>query len=302
VLRERATGFARRNLVSRSRKTPGLCERAKPIFTEWPDREGGVDDGRKLKEKEIFVDVGGFSLYARVMGTGKPTVVFESGLGDDLDSWNLVQPAIARLTCTVAYDRAGLGESQPSPGPRNISSMVEELHALLSRAKLTPPYLIVAHSLGGFIARMFTHRYPDQVCGLVLVDPSHEDFQKGMAALRSPEEWSAMEKQRSEHYRSAPVPVRAEVQELQHDLEQMASVTWTGGIPTTILTSTRLEENARRFGMMLEDKALWRRLHAGWLTQVPDAKHILTDQSGHYIQREQPELVIKAIRKMIHAG
>jgi pimeloyl-ACP methyl ester carboxylesterase len=180
--------------------------------------------------------------------------------------------------------------------------MVEELHALLSRGKLTPPYLIVAHSLGGFIARMFAHRYPNRVYGLVLVDPSHEDFQKGMAALRLPEEWSAMEKQTSEHYLSAPVPVRAEIQELQQDLEQMASVTWISGIPTTILTSTRLEENARRFGMMPEDKALWRRLHAGWIAQVPDAKHIITDQSGHYIQWEQPELVIKAIRKMIRAG
>jgi pimeloyl-ACP methyl ester carboxylesterase len=259
-------------------------------------------DRRKLGPKEISVDVGGYSLYARLMGTGKPGVVFECGLGDDVNTWNRVQPEIAELTSTLTYDRAGLGDSQPSPQPRDIESMVSDLHALLGSVQIPAPYLLVGHSLGGFIVRMFAFQYPDLVSGLVLVDPSHEGFQGGRKEMRSPEEWDELEKERVARMLDAPSGPLAELREFQHSMEQMAAVTWQPNIPVTILTSTRFGASEQRGGLRPEDKRLWAELHAGWLKQVPGARHILTDQSGHYIQWEEPELVIDAIRGMIEGG
>jgi len=250
-------------------------------------------------EKDIFVDVGGYSLHARIVGKGKPTLVFESGLGDDLEIWNQVQPIMADHMCTLAYDRAGLGKSDASPHPRTISFMVEDLHSLLANANFAPPYLIVAHSLGGLIARMFAYRYPDFVTGLVLVDPAHEDFPKHMAELRSPEQWSTYQRQMDNLSLEAPLGARAEYQHWQQDFESMAPVAWLPHIPTTILTSIRLDRDARRLGTLPEDKELWRQLHESWLKQVPNAKHVVTQKSGHYIHIEQPELVINAVREMI---
>jgi pimeloyl-ACP methyl ester carboxylesterase len=105
------------------------------------------------------------------MGQGSPTVLFESGLMSTVRSWDDIQPEIARSTRAVSYDRAGLGWSDPGPAPRDAERIVGELHELLERAEVSPPYILVGHSFGGLTTRLFAARYPEQVAGLVLIDP-----------------------------------------------------------------------------------------------------------------------------------
>lgn len=124
-----------------------------------------------------LVDIGGKHLHLAESGEGSPTVIFDSGMGGNMLDWCLVQPEIARFTRTVAYDRLGLGWSDPIPPDvsRSSQDMVEELYALLTAAQVPPPYIYVGHSLGGLNARLFADKHPAEFAGAVLVDATHED-------------------------------------------------------------------------------------------------------------------------------
>jgi pimeloyl-ACP methyl ester carboxylesterase len=122
-----------------------------------------------------MVDMGGYRLHLQRLGVGSPTVVLEAGQGGAGLIWEPVMQEIARFTQVVAYDRAGLGWSDPSPRPRTAEAMVDELHSLLEKAGIPGPYVLVGWSTGAMNVRLFAHRYPGEVVGLVLVDPAHED-------------------------------------------------------------------------------------------------------------------------------
>ncbi len=122
-----------------------------------------------------LIDIGGYRLHLHAQGEGGPTVVLEAGNGDFSLTWSLVQPEAARLTRVVSYDRAGLGWSDRGPRPRTVDVAMDELRTLLHGAGIPGPYILVGHSYGGMVARLFAYRYPGDVAGLVLVDAAHED-------------------------------------------------------------------------------------------------------------------------------
>jgi pimeloyl-ACP methyl ester carboxylesterase len=130
-----------------------------------------------------MVDVGGFRLHLLCTGTAEPgraTVVLSAGAGDFAVDWGLVQAALAASTRVCSYDRAGTGWSDPGPEPRTLQQESEELGLLLRRAGEAPPYVLVGHSVGGLVVRLFQERHPGDVVGLVLVDPTHEDVRLGL--------------------------------------------------------------------------------------------------------------------------
>src|SRR6202030_2599027 len=104
-------------------------------------------------------------------GQGSPTIVLEAGLMSTTLSWSEIQRALAQSYRVVSYDRAGLGWSDLGPMPRTAGRMVEELHTLLERAAIPPPYVLVGHSFGGLTMPLFAARYPQETAGMVLVDP-----------------------------------------------------------------------------------------------------------------------------------
>lgn len=131
-----------------------------------------------------LVDIGGghrLNLYCT--GSGSPTVILEAGLGGTTLDWRLVQPLVARTTRVCSYDHAGLGFSDAGPLPRTTATIVDDLHALLRAAAVSPPYVLVGHSAGSLTVRLFADRYRSEVAGMVLVDPSHEDQNVRLAAL-----------------------------------------------------------------------------------------------------------------------
>jgi pimeloyl-ACP methyl ester carboxylesterase len=130
-----------------------------------PQKLVGVEPGRRL------------NLYCT--GSGSPTVVFESGLGDGTRVWGLIQPSIAKHTRACSYDRAVLGFSDPPTRPSTSANMVDDLHRLLRTAHVKPPYVLVGSSLGGMNVKLFAESYLSEVAGLVFVDASHEDLGKG---------------------------------------------------------------------------------------------------------------------------
>ena len=128
-----------------------------------------VDNGRRL------------NLYCT--GSGMPIVIFEAGLGDSTKAWGLVQPEVSKHTKACSYDRAGLGFSDASDVPGTAGNAEKDLGELLRVAKLPPPYILVGHSYGALILKLFTFENQKDVAALVLVDPSHEDIGKNIFAI-----------------------------------------------------------------------------------------------------------------------
>jgi pimeloyl-ACP methyl ester carboxylesterase len=132
-------------------------------------------------------------LSADVRGDGAPVVVFEAGSWDIGLTWSPVQDRVSATTQTVSYDRAGLGRSEASYEPRTPGQMVAELRRLLATVEAPPPYVLVGHSFGALVVRLFAHLFPDEVAGLVLVDGAHEDqvdrfpepIQEAMSAMEA---------------------------------------------------------------------------------------------------------------------
>ncbi len=133
---------------------------------------GRARDKRRFPPPGRLVDIGGGCLHADERGEGAPLVVFEAGIAATSLSWRLVQPEVARFTRTVSYDRGWLGWSEPILQPRSIRQVVEELHALLERMGIRGRRILVAHSYGALVARAYAARYPAEVYGMVLVDPT----------------------------------------------------------------------------------------------------------------------------------
>jgi pimeloyl-ACP methyl ester carboxylesterase len=123
-----------------------------------------------------LIDVGGYRLHLHCAGAGEPTVVLESGVGSYSAAWSLVQPEVARYTRVCAYDRAGYAWSDRAPAsmPRTSDQLARELHVLLHRAGIRPPLLLVGHAAGALYARLYASRFPEDVAGMVLVDPVRE--------------------------------------------------------------------------------------------------------------------------------
>src|SRR5918993_2783805 len=129
-------------------------------------------DERAYPPPGKLVDVGGHSLHINCVGQGGPTVILEAANGGTSAHWTRVQQEVARATRVCAYDRAGLGWSEPGPEPRDAKQVSSELHTLLKGANIEGPYVLVGHSFGGLYVRTYAARYPDEVAGVVLVDSS----------------------------------------------------------------------------------------------------------------------------------
>ncbi len=146
-----------------------------PIAALVYEKAAEAADAYRYPPMGKLVDIGGRRLHLYCSGSGGPTVVVESGRGSYSVDWVYVQPAVAQFARICTYDRAGYGWSDPNHAPRSMPEISEELFLLLERAKVPGPYVLVGHSMGGLIVRLFAERHPEVVVGMVLVDSSHED-------------------------------------------------------------------------------------------------------------------------------
>jgi pimeloyl-ACP methyl ester carboxylesterase len=132
-----------------------------------------------------LLDVGGCRLHLQSAGSGTPTVVLEAGLGGMSSAWAWVQSETAEFSHVVSYDRAGLGWSEPDTTKKTAMQVARRLRSLLQCANVTPPYVLVGHSMGGFFIRVFADLFPEAVAGVVLVDASHPDQQRRSSAIKT---------------------------------------------------------------------------------------------------------------------
>ena len=135
-------------------------------------RVGARRDRLRYTDSGRWVDIGsGCRLYLLEKGSGGPTVLFESGIAATNLNWCRIQETVSQFTHTASYDRGGLGWSSPASSARTPGNIAIELHAMLETAEIKPPYVLVGPSFGGLVMRRYALLYPEDVAGVVLVDP-----------------------------------------------------------------------------------------------------------------------------------
>jgi pimeloyl-ACP methyl ester carboxylesterase len=230
------------------------------------------------------VDVGGRLLRMKVVGEGSPAVVLEIGLGGPLEVWDLVQPELARHTRVVAYDRVGAVDQKDSLSGEDIA---RELHAALHRAGIEPPYVLVGQSFGGVYNRLFASMYPDEVAGMVLLDPTHEDFLAWLK-VHHPKE------RLSKHF----VRKLASAAGVQETLTQLKLTDPLPDVPVVVVTGTKFIDDPLRIDAL----PVWTEVHRRWVTSLPQGRHVLASNSGHGVPIEVPDLVVHLVREVVESA
>ena len=136
---------------------------------------GAWHDGRVLKQIGRSVDIGGRTLNIYCTGEGSPTVIFVSGRTAPGYVWTPTQRGVSAFTRACWYDRADLGWSDSGPDPEWADAAARDLHRLVQNAGLRPPLVLVGHSFGGHVIRLYHHAYPGEASGMVFVDTALED-------------------------------------------------------------------------------------------------------------------------------
>ena len=233
------------------------------------------------KQTFTYVSLDGRHLRMLVQGNGPVTVVFENGLGPPLEMWGKVQPAVSAFARTVTYDRAGVGLSDAGPLPRDARHIADDLHRALQVARIQPPYVLVGASLGGPYVRVSAGLYPAEVAGIVLVDPEPDSAH--IDGARSPEARALSETLNEAKTSSIPAGVPV----LLIRAEGEAEVPFA----TRSIRAARLAHRPAIAAESLEDKA--------WVGGIADGTMIVTSDSGHNVEIEQPDLVIATIRRAV---
>jgi pimeloyl-ACP methyl ester carboxylesterase len=212
-------------------------------------------------------------------GAGEPAVVLEAGLNNGAASWQRVMPLLAPHVRVAAYDRAGLGGSDPAPGLVTVDRQIDDLASVIT-GLAAGPCVLAGHSWGGILVQLLAFRRPDLVAGLVLVDPGHEELE---SLLPLPVQWGwriMLTVFPDELHDDAPVTMAA-LRELRAAARPFPDV------PVVVLSAAR--GFPRRF------RAHWTRLQAGLAATAQQGRHAVVDGTGHNIPRNRPDVVAGTI-------
>jgi pimeloyl-ACP methyl ester carboxylesterase len=218
---------------------------------------------------------------------GTATVVFEAGLGDDWTSWDEVASKVARHTKVFAYSRPGFGASEPTTTPRDPQTIVEELRELLAYEGYAPPYVVVGHSMGGTYMELFAKAHPDEVVGAVLVDPRHRDFLELCEEAKLDNCGITDEMQKGQ-----PIYAVAEYREFAKASEQIRAAGPFGSYPLRVLTATEHPVSHAR-------ELFWEQMNGSLALEADDGKQIMVRGAGHYIQLDEPDVVVNSILEVL---
>lgn len=295
-------------------------------------------DRRKFLPPGKLIEINDKNWHYQIMGKGHPTVIIDSGTGGTHLDWQLVQPEVAKFTKILTYDRAGYGWSEASSEPRTAEQVVSELRQLLGEVEIEPPYVLVGMSLGGLFSRLFAYHYPEEVAGIVLVDPAHERMYE-----ETPAEWVELNKQ-LEGLLIHVVPIIGRIGLLRL-LVTFDSLPMAAGLfqkfPPSMRPLTKALYSQTQFGKTFSQESAavslsmnqvrqirktkrfpniplivlssgkpdfditqdvlqkLQELHADLAKESLQGVHVVAHESGHAIQLDKPELVIDAIRQVV---
>jgi pimeloyl-ACP methyl ester carboxylesterase len=238
-----------------------------------------------------FVSVNGNLLLAFTAGTGKNTIVFESGLGVNGKTWftNQIFQKLSANNQVIAYNRAGYAPSSIGDELRNVQQLANDLKEVIQLLSHNNQVIIVGHSVGGSIARMYAIQNREKVKALLLIDPNHEKFTPYANISQQ-----AIDTLTSQLFAMNETGAALEAKELIKNISLLRALPHLPNIPVTVLTSIKTED-----GMSQSDVDDWVAAHASLGEGIKNFVHIKTAKSGHFIYEEKPRLFFKYLRKLL---
>jgi len=289
-------------------------------------------NAEKIKPTGVLANIINHKLHYYKKGKNTPTVVFETAFdpAGHLQWYNL-QQEIAKFATTISYDRAGILWSERGNNPKNGEKIAEELHSLLEKVNAQKPYILVGHSLGGMLLRSFISKYPEEIRGVILVDsqiPNDKEY-------LSPELYTMVNQgmpsgflkfanatgiarlmfkgmfPENDNYQNSIMPALIhksaygvlEEQDQMDNLKKEANkIKSFGSIPLCVISAT----DSNRFNNFIESETLRNEMVSAWAKMQKDllkfstnSKQIQVSNSSHYINQDQPNVIIEAVKNMI---
>ncbi len=257
---------------------------------------------------DAMINVGTHSLQMHREGTGTPAIVIDAGITDGIDKLRPLQATLAKTTTVITYNRAGYGQSEPGPFPRDAAREADELMALLEKASVPGPFVLVGHSLGAFNVLIFANMYPEDVAGLVLLDPPPLSFtlgreykELGAMAAGMTAQWEAIadsaaqsadpaDKARSAFFRAIASEHREMFGPSAKLVEGIATL---GDMPLVVMAAGKANPN---FGPIAEEyQKYWIEQSRSLAGKSTNAKFVIAPESSHYLYLDAPELVAESI-------
>jgi len=258
-----------------------------------------VVKARSLPGSSVVAD--GHKIYFNCAGKGSPTVVFISGWGADSTSWLQVFDESSRLSRACEYDRYGLGWTASYGAlphrARDARDQARELEQLLRNADIPGPYVLVGHSWGGELARLYAGTH-DDVEAIVLIDAASPGQTPAIAAALppyKPGEPALMEQLRHPHI--ADPLANPENLAWEKSLNEAAAVKSLGDLPEVVITAGNTFDGFEKFVY-----PLWLKMQDRLASLSTRTVHVLAPRSGHFVQQDDPELVVAGIRAALAAS
>jgi len=241
------------------------------------------------------VPVAGHDVHLVCRGAGSPTVLLELGAGQTASAWNGTLPALAEERRACLYERAGTGESEPGAEPRTAQVIADELHELIGTAGLAPPIVLVSHSLGGLDAQAFAQQYPDEVAGLVFIEPRTAEYQLGYRDNLTADELAV--DQRDLEGAIDDAPFGPELAVIDDSAEAVVAAGDLPDVPVVVLSAGVAFPDQSE-----ADRAFWLQTHENLAAQVGDGRQVVVEGADHEIWRTDQEAVLTAVDDVVAAA
>ena len=265
-----------------------------------------------------LVELNGRKVHVLCAGEGSPTVILEAGLPGSSLTWMSVFSEIAELTRVCAYDRPGYGWSQPTTSPRTAETIVQELRVLLQSTDTQPPYILVGHSFGGLLMQLYATRFPNDFTGMVLVDSSHPDQAHRTLDLQEIDTISFAMKTLGPigivrllfpvpagNPESRDVSVREQERELLMTSRTLRTATREmSGLRESLrqVTESTVDLGSKPLVVLSEGRRRaesWQALQEDLSRMSTNSEWQVVDGAGHFVQHDQPDVVVGAVRRVI---
>ena len=272
-----------------------------------------------------FYTVNGARMHIDCIGAGEPTIVLDTGFGDNATVWRKVQPELAKTTRVCSYDRAGSGWSDPLPGSRDANQIVEQEHALLQQAGISGPIVLMGHSIAGLYIRAYATHFPEHVAGIVFVDGSSPgQFKIPVIANEvNSQSWAPLHAAailglpRLNWLLGRPVPdmspqagrdeaeaefhthvgaLATEMHSFFRSGDEVAQTGPYGALPILIFSQDTTKPGSED---MAPFAAPWNQMQENFKKLSTHSRRIIAKGSSHYIQLDRPDLIEKEVPPFI---
>jgi pimeloyl-ACP methyl ester carboxylesterase len=271
-----------------------------PIFSAAHGQEKFRIPEISIPKTEKMVDVGGRRLHVCLYGQGGPAVILVSGFGAPQVYWNPVIPELAEQTSVVTYDRAGIGKSEIKDLPTHGVQSAKDLHVLLDKMDVPRPYILIGHSYGGDVVRLFASLFPEDTGGLILEDAQHEDILEEQKKILEGKDLEVLERMTANFSPPTNPKTEGDYRSVTH--AQLKKHDRLPDIPFVVLTAG---ERSRTIPPVFSDEGKKRIIELGFEMQekvadlIPVGIHIIVEGAGHNIHLEKPDALIGPALRMI---